>query len=238
MINLTKNDISLIMANSNYGVCYEPIIRIKDMEIIGYEALSRFKFNDALIPPNIIFKALHKDLEMFFHIEVIMKKFQLEHRPNNKTLFLNLDPDVALQSKQMNFWINLLKSQENIVVEIIENTDEEDVEHIKDFMEWMKMNKIDYAYDDFGKPNSIFFYSLLETAQYIKLDMHLLSTIRSDKHYTEFVKGIVQYAKAKNKYTILEGVETESDLEIAKSIHVDYIQGHLFRNQFTTSWMQ
>jgi len=238
MINLTKNDISLIMANSNYGVCYEPIIRINDMEIIGYEALSRFKLNDALIPPNIIFKALHKDLEMFFHIEVIMKKFQLEHRPNNKTLFLNLDPDVALQSKQMNFWINLLKSQENIVVEIIENTDEEDVENMKDFMEWMKMNKIDYAYDDFAKPNSIFFYSLLETAQYIKLDMHLLSTIRCDKHYTEFVKGIVQYAKAKKKYTILEGVETESDLEIAKAIKVDYIQGHLFKNLFSTTWMQ
>jgi len=237
MINLTKNDILLIMANSDYGVCYEPIVTVDDMHIVGYEALSRFKLKNTLVPPDIVFKALHDDLEMFFYIESIMKKFQLEHRPENKTLFLNLDPDVSLKDTQIDFWINLLKSQDNIVVEIIENSDEESVDDISNFMDWMSVNDIEYAYDDFGKPNSIFFHSLLETALYIKLDIHFLRTIKIDKSYIELLKGVIKYANSKRKYTILEGVETDEDLAVAKLLEVDYVQGYLFKDKFTTYWI-
>jgi len=236
MLHLTKNDISIIMASSSYGVCYEPIVSVIDLKIIGYEALSRFKYKNTLIPPDKVFKLLHNDLEMFFFIESIMKKFQLKNRPDNKTLFLNLDPDVSLDDNQIDFWINLLKSQENIVVEIIENSDEESVEDIKNFMGWMDINDIEYAYDDFGKPNSIFFKSLLETALYVKLDISFLRTIKIDYNYIELLKGVVNYASKKSKYTILEGVENQEDLEIAKIIGVDYIQGYLFKDKFTTVW--
>ncbi len=44
MINLTKNIITSIMAEKNYGVCYEPIIKLSNMDVVGYEALSRFKY--------------------------------------------------------------------------------------------------------------------------------------------------------------------------------------------------
>ncbi len=189
MTHLTKNDISIMMANTNYGVCYEPIVSVDDMHIIGYEAL-----------------------------------------------FLNLDPDVSLKDTQIDFWINLLKSQENIVVEIIENSDEESVDDISNFMDWMQINNIEYAYDDFGKPNSIFFNSLLETALYIKLDIHFLRSIKIDKNYIELLKGIISYARAKNKYTILEGVEDEDDLKIAKTLNTDYVQGYLFKEKFYTYW--
>jgi len=174
---------------------------------------------------------------MFFYVESIMKKFQLKHRPNNKTLFLNLDPDVSLQDAQIDFWINLLNSQENIVVEIIENSDEESVDDISNFMDWMQINGIEYAYDDYGKPNSIFFHSLLETALYIKLDIHFLRSIKIDKSYQELLIGVVKYAKAKHKFTILEGVETDADLAIAKLLDVDYVQGYLFKNKFITHWI-
>jgi EAL domain-containing protein (putative c-di-GMP-specific phosphodiesterase class I) len=236
MINFTKNDVSIIMANGDYGVCYEPIVAVDDKSTIGYEALSRFKLKNSIIPPNIFFKTLHQDLDMFFHMESIMKSFQLEHRLDNKTLFLNLDPDVSLKDSQIDFWINLLKHQKNIVVEIIENSDEESVDDIRNFMDWMRINEIEYAYDDFGKPNSIFFQSLLETALYIKLDIHFIRTIRVDKSYGELLKGIVKYARLKNKYTILEGVETDNDFAVAKYLEVDYVQGYLFRDRFTTLW--
>ena len=103
-------------------------------------------------------------------------------------------------------------------------------------MDWMQINNIEYAYDDFGKPNSIFFNSLLETALYIKLDIHFLRSIKIDKNYIELLKGIISYARAKNKYTILEGVEDEDDLKIAKTLNTDYVQGYLFKEKFYTYW--
>ena len=96
MIKFTKDDVSIIMANSDYGVCYEPIIAVDDKSTIGYEAPSRFKLKNSIILP-----------------------------------------DVSLKDSQIDFWINLLKSQRNIVVEIIENSDEESVNDISNFMDCM-----------------------------------------------------------------------------------------------------
>ena len=96
--------------------------------------------------------------------------------------------------------------------------------------------QLPYAYDDFGKPNSIFFASLLDKADYLKLDIYFLQTIKVQPSYIEILKGMVKFAKANNKYTILEGVETEQDLQIAKDIGVDYIQGYLFKSEFISIW--
>ena len=38
------------------------------------------------------------------------------------------------------------------------------------------------------------------------------------------------------KQTILEGVESELDLELAKEIGVDFVQGYLFKKEFITKW--
>jgi hypothetical protein len=39
MTNFTKNNISSIMANTDYGVCYGPIVAVDDKHTIGYETL-------------------------------------------------------------------------------------------------------------------------------------------------------------------------------------------------------
>jgi len=203
MTRLSKNDITSIMVSGNYGVCYEPIVKIEDMEIIGYEALSRFKYKNELISPNSFFKVAHEDIDFFFYIESVLKQFQ---------------------------------SHENIVIEIIENSDEESMEDVMHFMEWMDMYKLPYAYDDFGKPNSIFFTSLLDKSDYLKLDIYCLQTIKVQPSYMEILKGMVRFARLNNKYTILEGVETEHDLKIAKDAGVDYIQGYYFKSEFISIW--
>lgn len=236
MKSLTKSDITNIMVSGSYGVCYEPIIDITDMNIMGYEALSRFKYKNNLISPNTFFKVAHDDVDFFFYIESTLKQFQLKHRIDDKKLFLNLDPDVCVQESQIEFWVEQFKSYENIVIEIIENSDEENIEDVKHFMEWMDMYKLPYAYDDFGKPNSIFFTSLLDKSAYLKLDIYFLRTIKVQPSYAEILKGMVKFAKINNKYTILEGVETQQDLQIAKDVGVDYIQGYLFKNEFINRW--
>lgn len=206
------------------------------MEIIGYEALSRFKYKNELISPNSFFKIAHDDVDFFFYIESVLKQFQLKHRIKDKKLFLNLDPDICIQESQIEFWVEQFTSYEDIVIEIIENSDEESIEDVKYFMEWMDLYKLPYAYDDFGKPSSIFFASLLDKSAYLKLDIYFLQTIKVQPSYLEILKGIVKFAKLNNKFTILEGVETECDLQIANDAGVDYIQGYLFKNEFITIW--
>ena len=46
------------------------------------------------------------------------------------------------------------------------------------------------------------------------------------------VTSLIDYAKKSNKQVILEGIETEEDLDFAKKLGVDYVQGFLYRPQF------
>ncbi|MEA1955491.1 MAG: EAL domain-containing protein [Campylobacterota bacterium] len=232
----SKSIVTSIVSNEDYGVCYEPVVSLKDMNIIGYEALSRFKYKSKLISPIEVFSCVHDDAELFFLLESIMKKFQIKNRPHDKTLFLNLDPDVTTDSKHMKFWINELKKQKNIIVEIVENSDEENAKDVEIFMKEMDNNKISYAYDDYAKPNSMFFASLLHQASVIKLDIDFLRTISINEAYIEVAKGIVNYAKKTGKKTVLEGVEGQKELQIAQKLDVDYIQGYMFKKDFITKW--
>jgi len=77
--------------------------------------------------------------------------------------------------------------------------------------------EIPYAYDDFAKPNSIYFTSLLCRANLIKLDIDVLKRIKQHPPYIEVIKGIVKYAKHSSKKTILEGIEDSADLKIVKT---------------------
>ncbi|NOR57439.1 MAG: EAL domain-containing protein [Sulfurimonas sp.] len=235
-MNLNKNIITSIMSSEDFGVCYEPIISIKDMKTIGYEALSRFKCRGRFISPADFFRSIHQDIELFFYIETILKKFQLDNRPSGKKLFLNLDPDIAIDPNHITFWVKLFNQHKEIVIEIIENSDEESAQDIENFMDWMDEYNLPYAYDDYAKPNSMFFTSLLHRANTIKLDMDFLRTIRKNSNYIEIAKGVVNYASLSHKYTVLEGVETKSDLELAKEIGVDFVQGYLFKSEFITKW--
>ncbi|MEA2100496.1 MAG: EAL domain-containing protein, partial [Campylobacterota bacterium] len=235
-MKLTKNIITSIMANEDYGVCYEPIVDVKSMQTVAYEALSRFKNGNKNIAPNIFFKSLHEDLELFFYMESIIKKFQIDNRPKDKKLFLNLDPDIAIKQTHVFHWIDLFSLDEDIVIEVIENSNDENIEHIEYFIDWMKEYKIKFAYDDLLKPNCLFIDSILKDASILKFDINFIQTVREDKAYMEIVKGYVNYANKSNKQTIMEGIETENDLEIAKEIGVCFVQGYLFKDKFIKHW--
>lgn len=235
-MTITKSEITSIMATGNYGVCYEPIKETHGLKTIAYEALIRFKHKEKMVTPDIFFKAVHQDVDLFFYIESTLKKFQLKNRIQEKKLFLNLDPDVSITETQIEFWVELLHKSRDIVIEIIENSDEENVEDIKHFMEWLEMYKLPFAYDDFGKPNTLFFASLLHKSNYLKLDIYYLRTIRENPAYIEMLKGVVNFAKLKSQYTILEGVETLEDLRVAQDLGIDYVQGYLFKQEFVSIW--
>lgn len=49
-------------------------------------------------------------------------------------------------------------------------------------------------------------------------------------------KGLLNYAHRSHRETILDGIESELDLELAKEIGVDFVQGYLFKKEFITKW--
>lgn len=230
MKNIT--DLKAIICQAQYITKYEPIIDIKNFEIFGYEALSQFNIQNDSISTEDIFRELHHNNNLFFYLEKRNKKLQVENFTESSKLFLNFDADIFITQEQKEYWKSFLKPiKKDIVVEITENgsDDEKSVEIIHDFSQWLNENNIDTALDDFAQDGTMFSFRLMNNTQYIKIDKSFINQIRINRNYIHYLKGLLKTISLNGQKTIIEGIETLDDLEIAREVQCDYIQGYLFK---------
>ncbi|MCW7469002.1 EAL domain-containing protein [Leptospira kanakyensis] len=215
--------------NGSFASEYQPIVSILEKKTVAYEALARFYTNGGKIAPDRAFQILHNDPGFFFDFEKKLKNFQIQNRPEGYPLFLNMDAHVYSKEIHSDHWESVFKKEKNIVCELIENTDYASVEDSKFCMNHLKEMNIPFALDDIGGKNNLFCFEFLEGASYLKFDRRWLSLLRTDKNYSEILKGFLAFAKLQKIQCILEGIETQADLEIATKTGFDLGQGFLFK---------
>jgi EAL domain-containing protein (putative c-di-GMP-specific phosphodiesterase class I) len=89
--------------------------------------------------------------------------------------------------------------------------------------------------DDFGTGYSTFESFLTLPFDIVKLDRNLLLACETEESKLEVLKTVVKMIKDLKFETVLEGVETEKQNEIAKEIGVDKIQGFYYSRPLDTS---
>lgn len=230
----TINNLKAIICTSKYVTKYEPIVDLKTLDIFGYEALSQFDIKDKTITTEDIFRELHHNNNLFFYLEQRNKKLQVNNFRKDKKLFLNFDADIFITEQQKRYWENFLKPiKDKVVVEITENgsDDEKSVEIIHDFSLWLNRNFIDTALDDFAQDGTMFSFRLMNDSQYVKIDKSFIKQINNNSNYIHYLKGLLKTIALNGQKSIIEGIETVSDLNIAKSLECDYVQGYLFKSR-------
>lgn len=219
-----------ILQNKTIHTEYQPIVSLRDDSIMAYEALARFESEGLHIPPDQVFEVCHKDLALFYHLEMAVKKHQFQNRPDAKKLFINFDPHIFHYKKNTKEVFEGMLQQSNFVIELVENSHKSI--NIQKLIDIFSKLKYQFAVDDFFKENSIISLYLLKECHYLKLDKDILKQLKQDGAFIEVVKGICNYAHRIGKEVILEGIEIEDDLYLAKECRVDFVQGFLYRNRF------
>ncbi len=230
-----KARVMRILEHNRLSCEYQPIVRTETRSVEGYEALARFKVDDKVEAPKDVFDALHGDRTLFFLLEARVKRLQLAHRPKTGRLFLNLDPHVCEEPYQLEHWLAVFAHHPDVVVEILESTNSAHLSTIHEFVKSLHRSGIQVALDDIGGPQNLLSFDLLDEVQVLKLDRLWLSRVRGTPAYTALLQGLTAFAKQRKIDCILEGVETEEDFELAKSLNVDFVQGFLFRSEFITA---
>ena len=226
-----------MIEQGRYGSAYEPIIDLATGEIFGFEALARFELFQEPIAPDTFFSALHTDPTLFFMLERRIKEFQLQHRPDEGVLFVNLDPDVCKLDYQVHSWCELLaEPSKPVVVEIIENTTTSNLTTIRRFIQMFRTVGIPTALDDIGGACNLFSFELLSQCAYAKFDRRWLKLFREDSAWKEVFKGMVAFMAHRGAKSVIEGLESAEDLALAKQLGVDFGQGYYYRPQFQAVW--
>jgi EAL domain-containing protein (putative c-di-GMP-specific phosphodiesterase class I) len=227
-----NNKLYRILESGQLACEYQPIVSIDSLETVAFEALARFRVDGSLLPNDEVFEAMHHDPVAFFLLESRLKAHQLMHRPPGVPLYVNLDPDVCDQGYSREHWLGLFARADQVTVELIENTHTTHLEKTRDLVAALQGAKIRVALDDVGGERSLLAIDLLERADAIKLDRVWLQRARRSEAHRALLLGLVQFGRMQGRPTVLEGVETQADLELARAIGVSHVQGFLFRDRF------
>jgi len=212
---------------------------ISENRFFGAEALVRWKRQDGMIILPEDFIPFIENTEWIFEISKCVIKDALQFcRQQRQQGLKDYIVSVNISSYQLTHGDlssylerQLFRSDvppENLELEITESSL---LEHKREGLEQLKKLKklgVLLALDDFGTG-----YSSLSCMDYFPLDM-----IKLDKSFLEdclpgskkftMLQAIIHLIKELNMESIIEGVETEEQLEIIKSLNCDKVQGFLF----------
>jgi diguanylate cyclase (GGDEF)-like protein len=226
------NELNKILEDKSITTLYQPIVNLKNGEVLGYEALSRGPLNSPLFSPDKLFKTAEDcnllwDLEQLCRTKALENSYSLE---KDKFLFLNVDPLIMKDPKfKQGFTKEFLQKHnivpESIIFEITERTSISDYKGFKNVIN----NYVDQGYkiaiDDIGSG-----YSGLTTLaevrpHYIKIDMELIRDIDKDNFKQALIKTFVTLAENTNMKLIAEGIETKDELRTLIGLNVYAGQG-------------
>lgn len=207
-----------------------PIISTIKNEVIGFEVL----LNTFRGIPLAIFNH-NTDLFNQLSTPLLDSVFQLDRlgkiREPNQLLFINLTPQQCIETKGFNYlshYIQKSSIKKNIVVEITEQKCNEQQSDLINKIRVLKSLGYKLAIDDFGVKSSNFQRIFELDPHYIKLDKSIISQFDNNKTSKQYLHEFINFCHRLNKKVIIEGVETEAQLQLAKSCNADYLQGFIF----------
>ena len=223
-----------ILDNSAIETLFQPIFDISNQHILGYEALSRGPKGSELEMPSALFSAAiacHKisELELLCRSRAIENfvKLNLEGK-----LFLNVSPKTLLdpchpKGETLHLVEHFGLATNRVVIEV---TEQEKVDDgfllIKTIAHYRELG-FSIAIDDLGAGYSGLKQWSELCPEFVKIDRYFIDHCDQSVVKKEFLKSIIELAKATNTQVIAEGIERAEELRLLESLGVQHAQGFL-----------
>lgn len=115
-----------------------------------------------------------------------------------------------------------------MTVEITESALMRNLDTAVSIVDGMHRAGLQIALDDFGTGYSSLSYLKRFPIDVVKIDRSFVRDFPADAHDTAIVSAIVAMAHSLGLTVVAEGVETDRQLEVLRSLQCDAIQGYLF----------
>jgi diguanylate cyclase (GGDEF)-like protein len=204
---------------------FQPVVRLVDGQIIGYEALARMPKAAEQRPPNewlAIADAvgLRVDLEMACWSAIAA----VGPPPDDALLFVNTSP-VTLVDRRLEALKPALPHR--LVLELTEQDAVGDYELLRERLQTWSNEGVRLAIDDTGAGYSSLQHVLQLSPDFLKLDRSLISDLDRDRSRRALVWSLVAFAREVGSTVIAEGVERSEELAVLREAGVHMAQGYL-----------
>ncbi|HEY6532900.1 MAG TPA: EAL domain-containing protein [Acidimicrobiales bacterium] len=222
-----RSPMSLVRPGALFAAV-QPIVRLADGEVIGYEALARATDPTVEGAPDAWFaRAAIEGWSPSLEAACLLAASSVGVPPEDRLLFVNVLPR-HLASPQVLAMRDVLPAR--VVLELTEQEAIADVESVRaDLEEWTGRGAR-VALDDVGAGYAGLQQVVHLQPEFLKLDRSLITGIDDDRVRQAMVASLLGFAGAVGTTIIAEGVETAAELRWLRDAGVPLAQGyHLAR---------
>ncbi len=233
------SDIYTALSDKKIDVCYQPQKDLHSGEVVGVEALMRWKHRDLgdispyeFIPILEEINLIHTAFEWILYksCRTVKKYSKLLSMPLRLAVNLSscqLDnPDLCLRIKYILFALDF--PPHLLTLELSESSLISNYHGAKKTIRDLKKLGVKVALDNFGTGYSSLTYLQEFPFDYVKIDKSFIGNLRDCKKKQALVQGIISIGKGLNLIVIAEGIENREDLDFLCKCDCNYGQGYIF----------
>lgn len=223
-----------ILRNEAVYPMFQPIFDIAKEQILGFEALSRGSVNNELAQPDKMFAAASK-YDRLSELELLCRKkaiaqFAALNLPGK--LFLNVSPKALLDPHHpKGETLHLIEeaglNSSRVVIEVTEQDKVDDGFLLLKTISHYRQLGFQIAIDDLGAGYSGLKQWSELCPDFVKVDRYFIDYCDQSIVKREFLKSIIELAKATNTAVIAEGIERDEELKLLKKMGIVNAQGFL-----------
>lgn len=228
------------LVNEDIHVFFQPKVSLKDYELIGAEALSRWIVDGEVVPPDSFIPILEETTRIceldFYVLEHVCRSIQswIQHGVKPVKVSVNFSRRHLSNKNLVSDIVRVLDKYEvphqYIEVELTETTIDADYAALKQIVYGLRDCGIESSVDDFGMGYSSL--SLIRDVPFkvLKIDKSFLGdkNMESDERQRAMMKHVISMANDMGMECIAEGVESMEHVQLLKESKCYMAQGFLF----------
>jgi EAL domain-containing protein (putative c-di-GMP-specific phosphodiesterase class I) len=222
-----------IISEESIEILFQPVVRLEDGGVIGFEALSRGPRHTAMEAPSVLFTlsntlGLERDLDRLCQSKALRRAGGMGA---GQLLFLNSLPGTVVDPGWQAFASGRPmrdRAASSVVLEINEREVHAEPEELLAALGRLREQGFRVAIDDIGTGYaSLPLISRLKP-DYTKLDVSLVRGIDRNLIQQEVLRSLVELCGKVGATVIAEGIETLEELDVLRSHGVGLGQGYYF----------
>lgn len=239
---------SVLNQCDGFYVEYQPVVHAQTGEIVGAEALVRWKKEPyGIVPPGMFIDWLESNPCMYDLGNFVLKQAltdAVEFRKSNPDFFINVNMS-AKQLERKTFCgvvMALLKETGfpagQLCLELTERCRSMPVSVMEEKLLYLKQHEVRLAMDDYGTGSASSSVLLQTPMDEIKIDMSFIRGITDNQTKQALVRSMVDFANKADLKSCLEGVEDEKLQNYLRSFGATWFQGYYYSRPVQAAAMQ
>jgi EAL domain-containing protein (putative c-di-GMP-specific phosphodiesterase class I) len=235
--NEFQKSIHQALEQNQFELFYQPKVNLRTKELIGAEALIRWRHPERGILPPAEFLSIIENTELDKKIGEWVIATALAQMKYWRSTGLDIEVSINISGYHLESAGFVEKMKQNLAqypdmaqgklqIEVLETVALNDISVVQGIIESCRKVGVEFALDDFGTGYSSLSYLSSLPVDTLKIDQSFVRDMLEDKGDMAIVQGIIALAKAFERHTVAEGIETDKHFQALLDLGCEIGQGY------------